>query len=71
MLLCWHSENTVKISSSKSHLCYSKNRTEIDHLDKILRVLGVSEMSVCIQLPSWCQQPEWLGLHPQKESFEM
>lgn len=26
-LFCWHSENTVKISSKKSHLCYSKNRT--------------------------------------------
>lgn len=66
MLFCWHSENTVKISSNKSHLCCSKNRTEIDHVDKILRVLGVSDMSVCIQLPSWCQQSEWLGLHLQK-----
>lgn len=29
MLFCWHSENTVKIFfSNKSHLCYSKTRTE-------------------------------------------
>lgn len=27
-IFCWHSENTVQISSNKYHLCYSKNRTE-------------------------------------------
>lgn len=66
-MFCWHSENTVKIFFLTSLICaIPKPRLKIDHLDKICRVLGVSEMSVCIQLPSWCQQPEWIGLHPKK-----